>query len=121
MRTPLERFHALSESEPTSGCVLWTGGTTGHKAGGSYGVFWFEGRLVLAHRWIYEQEVGPIPEGLVLDHVVCDNRGCVNPRHVRPVTVRENTLRGTSPSAQAARRSAERGYSARKVAKAMEA
>lgn len=120
MRTPLERFHAKVQPEPMSGCELWTGGTTGHTAGG-YGVFWFEGRLVLAHRWAYEQAVGEIPTGLVLDHFVCNTPACVNPRHVRPVTSRENTLRGTSPSAQAARRSAERGYSARKVAKAMEA
>lgn len=48
---------------------------------------------VQAHRFAYEQEVGPIPTGLTLDHL-CRNRGCVNPAHLEPVTNRENVLRG---------------------------
>lgn len=56
------------------------------------------GRTFLAHRWMYEQMVGPIPTGLQLDHL-CRVRNCVNPRHLEPVTQRINILRGTAPTA----------------------
>lgn len=46
-----------------------------------------------AHRVVYERLVGPIPEGLDLDHL-CRNRQCVNPRHIEPVTRIENLRRG---------------------------
>lgn len=59
-----------------------------------------DGRNKLAHRWAYEQFIGPIPEGLDLDHFACDNPSCVNPAHVRPTTRRENLLRGNTIPAQ---------------------
>lgn len=46
-----------------------------------------------AHRVVYEALVGPIPEGLSIDHL-CRNRGCVNPEHLEPVTHLENVRRG---------------------------
>jgi hypothetical protein len=50
------------------------------------------GRVIGAHRFAYEWLVGPIPEGMELDHL-CRNRGCVFPPHLEPVTHRENCLR----------------------------
>jgi hypothetical protein len=46
----------------------------------------------LAHRIVYRLLVGPIPEGLVIDHL-CRNRKCCNPSHLEPVTAAENTRR----------------------------
>ena len=41
-------------------------------------------RVWLAHRWAYSVLVGPIPDGLELDHL-CRVRHCVNPAHLEPV------------------------------------
>ena len=44
------------------------------------------------HRYVYEKEVGPIPEGMVLEHR-CRNRACVSPSHLEPVTQSVNERR----------------------------
>lgn len=51
------------------------------------------GRTRRCHRAMYEETVGPIPDGLVCDHI-CRVRNCVNPAHLEIVTQRENLLRG---------------------------
>lgn len=48
---------------------------------------------LLVHRVVYTELVGPIPDGLVLDHL-CRVRNCVNPKHLEPVTGAENLRRG---------------------------
>jgi hypothetical protein len=61
-----------------------------------YGQIGLGGRgtgLGLAHRVAYELLVGPILEGLHLDHL-CRNRKCVNPDHLEPVTPKVNANRG---------------------------
>ena len=49
-------------------------------------------KLGMAHRVAWELLVGPIPEGLELDHL-CRNPACVNPDHLEPVTHKENMRR----------------------------
>jgi len=58
-----------------------------------YGVARADGKNQYAHRMMYEREVGPIPDGLSLDHL-CRNPSCVNPAHLEPVTHGENLRRG---------------------------
>lgn len=51
-RPALVRFAEKCRFDPTTGCVLWTGGTTaGHGNSTRYGAFWFEGERWAAHRW----------------------------------------------------------------------
>lgn len=82
-----ERF--WSKVEKTDSCWLWRGAA----AGGGYGHLLVDGRFVQAHRYAYETLIGPIPEGLELDHL-CRVRRCVRPEHLEPVTRGENIRRG---------------------------
>ncbi len=61
-------------------------------------MFSVDGRKVYVHRFSYELHIGPIPEGLVIDHL-CRTPACVNPDHLEPVTNAENVRRGEAPSA----------------------
>lgn len=84
-----------------TGCAIWPGGKRGPKG---YGCVTYQSRLWFVHRLIYEHCVGPVPEGMVLDHVVCGNTACANFRHLEVVTPGENVLRGNSPHARNARK-----------------
>lgn len=60
-------------------------------------------RMLRGHRVTYEELIGPVPEGMELDHL-CRVRACINPSHMEPVTHRENVMRGEGISASAAAR-----------------
>ena len=64
-----------------------------------YGVLRRRYAKVYAHRVSYEIAYGPVPEGLVIDHI-CRNRLCCNPAHLEAVTTRENAMRGAGLSVQ---------------------
>jgi hypothetical protein len=88
-----ERFRTKVQVAP-NGCWVWVAARDNH----GYGRYGIDGRAATAHRVAYQTLVGPIPDGLHLDHL-CRVRACVNPEHLEPVTCRENVLRGVGPSA----------------------
>lgn len=78
-----------------SGCWVWTG----RRDRDGYGLMKIGRAPRFVHRVSFEAWMGPIPEGLQIDHL-CRVRDCCNPEHLEPVTSRENTMR--SPIAPAA-------------------
>lgn len=84
--TSRERF-LLKTQQEENGCWRWTG-----KMDGRYGRCGGPGSNRLAHRAAYMLLVGPIPDGLTIDHL-CRNTWCVNPAHLEPVSLVENLKR----------------------------
>lgn len=101
--TKVDKVGPVPEHRPELGpCWQWTASTTA----GGYGQIrtgGAAGPMRYAHRVAYEFTVGPIPDGLQIDHL-CRNRSCVNPGHLEPVDNRENSLRGQSFAALNARK-----------------
>ena len=106
LRTALERFWSKVDRRGDDDCWPWLAGLTSHGYG-QFGVGGRAGTMVKAHRWIYEQMVGPVPEGMELDHLchnaapacpggyTCRHRRCVNyVKHLRPATHSDNIRRG---------------------------
>ena len=91
--------------EPNSGCWLWDAGGNGN----GYGRFRYAGRQRYAHRVVYELLVGPIPDGLQIDHL-CRVRCCVNPQHMQPVTQQENIRRGLAGAHEAVKTHCPHGH-----------
>ncbi|MET8377457.1 HNH endonuclease signature motif containing protein [Streptomyces microflavus] len=90
---PASRFWSRVNKAGTLAPMLgpcWT--WTGYRDRDGYGQFYSQGRKYPAHRYAYTQMVGPIPVGLVIDHL-CRNPACVNPAHLEPVTHAENMRR----------------------------
>jgi len=88
----------LANSEPTeTGCLRWRGS---HNSKG-YGDIYNAGKYLRAHRVAYEVWIGPIPDGLEVDHVYakgCRYRDCIEPSHLEAVTHTENIRRKPRPS-----------------------
>lgn len=104
--TLFQRFWSkIDVSGGPDACWPWTA----HLEGRGYGAFRLGSlrdgsrRMVQAHRLAYELLIGPIPEGLTIDHL-CRNRICVNPAHLEVVSQRVNTLRGATITADFAQR-----------------
>jgi hypothetical protein len=107
-----ERFWVKVDKRGPDDCWPWQGAI--QPAG--YGQIWAGGKLGLAHRVAYELLVGPIPDGLELDHLChtrdtscrlgneCPHRRCVNPAHLEPVPQVINGERSRSPHADNARK-----------------
>lgn len=68
-----------------SGCWNYTG----YIRKDGYG---YTGDHTYAHLYFYTHKVGPVPDGLVIDHL-CMNKSCVNPAHLEPVSQAENMRR----------------------------
>jgi hypothetical protein len=101
----MEEFFML-RVQVTPGCWVWTG----RPASNGYGKLGWGGRTLSAHRVSHELFVGPIPEGLTIDHL-CRNKMCVKPKHLEAVTHRENVLRSTGVAAvNAAKTHCNRGH-----------
>ena len=100
--TPMERFLAYAiRPDDEDACHGWRC----RLQPGRYATLGVDGRRVRAHRWIWEQTYGPIPEGMIVDHVChneaaargecaavddCPHRACTNIRHLVLKTVSEN-------------------------------
>lgn len=106
--TAAERARFASKIDvQDNGCWLWTGSL--FTAG--YGAFKLRGQNRRAHRVLWVWEFGPVPDGLLLDHLChpadcaggpqCLHRRCVNPEHLAAVPQRSNLLRSPqTPNAQ---------------------
>lgn len=90
----LGEFHRIRSDDPATqffakvdaAGVCWEWRAAVNNRG--YGKF----RQMFAHRWAWEYLIGPIPDGLTIDHL-CRNIVCVNPDHLEVVTKAENNRR----------------------------
>jgi hypothetical protein len=87
-------------------CTVW------HKSkqDTGYGQVWKDGKRWRAHRLVWSEAFGEIPEGAIIDHtchneaaarneceggISCKHRACVNLNHLRIANASENILGGT--------------------------
>lgn len=105
-KTLEDHLARLDRTDPLA-CWPWPGGQNGD----GYGQLTENYTNYRAHKYFYERIVGPVPEGLVLDHTChdpiscaggkkCPHRACCNPKHMVPVTNQVNLLRGNTSAAE---------------------
>lgn len=90
--TPLERLRRKSHIDP-GGCWTWNGTLNNN----GYGCIGVNGQVALVHRLAHHLLIGPIPDGLQVDHVchneavgcpsgrACTHRRCWRPDHLEAV------------------------------------
>lgn len=83
-----DRWPTNAPDPPGTPCWVWTGALNN-----GYSWFSVDGHPTHGFRWAYEQEHGPIPDGLEPDHL-CRNRPCVLHAHLELVTRAINVRRG---------------------------
>lgn len=105
-RTTPAKDRLLARLEPQeNGCWHWTGVIDSD----GYGRVGYKGRRgETVQRAVYDCMVGPIPDGMAIDHTchtqatdcddteACLHRRCGNPDHLEPVPVAENTRRNNN-------------------------
>lgn len=84
--TPEEAFLVYTEPLLWSGCLVWTASRDPTR----YGSIWVDGRYVGAHRYAWEREHGPIPEGAFVDHRYHCDPTCCETSHLRLATRAQN-------------------------------
>lgn len=82
--TPRHARFATAIRVDSSGCWFFGAGKRN-----DYAYFTFEGCSIAAHRYAYEQVVGAIPDGMLIDHK-CRQKACVRPSHLRVATTKQN-------------------------------
>lgn len=100
--TPSQRFRQLGgwiggAEWVGKGCWWWMGA----KDTNGYGSVSWQGIQMLAHRVSYALAKGPIPTGLVIDHL-CRNKACINPEHLEAVSQKTNCMRARQARQEAA-------------------
>ena len=85
----------LSKCIPDGDCLVYSGAIL--RNGYGYMGWNVQGKSYnsLTHRVVYEATYGPIPDGLVIDHL-CRNRACQNIQHLEAVTQKVNVNRGVN-------------------------
>lgn len=86
---PAPELGTVAADRNLGNCWLWTA----YVDRNGYGSFRGDSGTGQPHRWSYERSEGPVPDGLVLDHL-CRRRHCVRPAHMEPTTIADNLLRG---------------------------
>jgi hypothetical protein len=90
-QTERDRFWSkVNADHGTGACWIWMGHT--RRGYGQFQGAWANSRQrkYQAHRYAWEDLIGPIEPGLELDHRVCRNKLCVNPDHLVPCTHAEH-------------------------------
>lgn len=106
--TPSAEVRFMRRIKFVGDCWIWTGS----RFESGYGQFCEHGRNWRAHKWAYEHWIGPVEDGLVLDHVICGTPACVNPEHLEATTCKVNLMRSdtTIASINAAKTRCPQGH-----------